>query len=190
MSTNFITELKNQFTNKDSIDAILMTVTRVATAAAFKNKVITKQSATTVTLHKDSVYREQVIESALHNDANKDKNVNEILQFTPEKSIYNHDPDHYCIMYHGKTELPYLYATLVSSCSVYYIDGVEVPKEDVLPYLTPSVQKSWTEPKEHKNVNADLVHDVKPLTYKLSSVQSLHVIENNVVIKNTDFQIA
>lgn len=186
--TNLFESVKNAMSSTDTVEALLMTRTKVATAAAFKHLNIEKHSAVNVTLNAKSVYKDEVINSALKNDGNDATKIDAIVEFKPQASTYLHEDTCYCLATHPKTAQQYLYCTLNSSSSTYYIDGKEVAKEDVLEYLTASVRKSWEEKSTH-NVGNDFDHDVKPLTYKLSSIQSIQILATGEVIKNTEFAI-
>lgn len=173
----------------DTANVLLMTNTKVATAAAHKALNITKQSAVNVTLNRVSAYKDAVINSALKNEENDATKIDAIVEFVPQASKYEHDADNYALATHPQTGMQYLYCTLNSSSSTYYLDGVEITKEEVMGYMTPSARKALEEKTTH-NVGNDFTHEVKPLTYKLSSIQSIQFLDgNNEVIKNKEFLI-
>lgn len=173
----------------DTANVLLMTNTKVATAAAHKHLNITKQSAVNVTLNRVSAYKDAVINSALKSEENDASKLDAIVEFIPNASVYEHDADNYALATHPKTGVQYLYCTLNSSSSTYYLDGQEITKEEVMTYMTPSARKSLEE-KSVKNVGNDFTHEVKPLTYKISSIQSIQFLDgNNEVIKNKEFLI-
>jgi hypothetical protein len=184
----FTNEIKNLFGSNDSIRVGLMTKTRVKTAAKHKELNLIKISSIVVELNKNSVYAEKVINTGLKNDNNADK-VESLLDFTAQKSIYNHDDDCYCIM--EKNGVEYLYCELKTSIPFYFLDDVEINKTDVAQYLTPSDSKKLLEPKTHVvNVgNMGIEHDVKIITPKLSSIQSIQLLDCDKVIKNPDFNL-
>ena len=185
--TTLSQEIKTIFGNNNAVQVLLMTKTKVKTAAAFKHLSIIKVSATIVTLDKQSSYTDHVINSALKLNENSEK-VESVLDFQAKASIYDHDADYYCLMSKGDTQ--YLYATLVSSNATYLLNDVELDKQTVASYMTPSEAKKLLEPTKHTaNVGNDIEHDVKVLTYKLSSIESVQVIESGKVIRNTEFSI-
>jgi hypothetical protein len=188
MFKQLIAEFRNQDT--DTLEVILMTNTPQPTSAKFKDVLIRKQSAVYATLHKHNTYREQVIESAVHLKDNESTNVSSIVDFKPNQTIYLHDPEAYCLLEHPVNHTLYLYVTVNSSSSSYFVDGVETSKEDVLQYMTPSVQKAMTKESVTHNLTNDIKHDVKVVTYKLNNIQSIQFLHNKVIINNTDWHIS
>jgi len=189
-----INSILNAFStnNTSALNVLLSAHTKVATSAKFKALNITKVATLNATLNANNVYTTSVINSALHNNVNNANNINNIVNFTAQQQAhYIHLPDCYAIVQHATNNTLYLYVTVNSASSAYFINNVAVNKADILQYLTASAVKALTT-NNVVNKQHDFTHSVNVKQYKLSNVQSLTILNNNAnsVIVNNTFTIA
>lgn len=141
--------------------------TQVKTAAAHKDKTVTKQVTANVQLF-DSV-KNDVYVNAVKRAA--EKLGQDASNFEASKSHFTHT-DCYSIVVNNGTY--YLYCIYNSAKSRYYIDGKECSKQEVMELLTPSARKAMESKTTHNKTN-DIEHDVIIRTIKLSNIERIKV---------------
>lgn len=155
--------------------AIITQVTKVATAAAHKAVTINKVTEASVQLFNNlneftSVYANAVKRTA-SNIAGNDAAAVEAFQ---AQSNYFEHTDCYSVVKHKTKEAYYLYAIYNNAKSVYFIDGKEATKAEVVQYLTPSAAAALTEARETTvNVTTGVEHSVTVRTVSLQNIVSI-----------------
>jgi hypothetical protein len=188
LQIEFANAILNALQNNNSINVLLTTNIRVKTASAFKHLTITKISTVNATLNASSVYLQQVQASAARIATNAD-NADSVVNFEVQASKYEHLDGAYCIAMLNNAL--YLYTTINSGSSQYYIDNKEATKEEVMQCLTPSARQAMQSPTVYNQTNK-VEHTVNVKTYKFSSIQSLTLLTStqNTVITNDSFVLA
>ena len=145
--------------------------TTVPTAAKFKHLHITKSTKANVQLFSTIGEFTNVYENAVKKRAEK-------LGITPQTAIdnfksqgnyFNHTAC-YSLVEHNTTKKMYLYAIYNNANSIYFINGVETTKQNILQYMTPSAAKAMT---ANTHTTGDVEHDVTVRTIALDNLQSI-----------------
>jgi hypothetical protein len=165
---NLIIEL---LSNNSATFASIEYVTSVATSAKFKHLRITKHTNANVTLFSKlldfNVFARAVKKSAakLENDSQK------VSEFQTQENYFEHT-DCFSIVKHKTKDAYYLYAHFNNAKSTYYVDNIEVSKEEVYQYLTKSVaEKMQQDSSVTHNKQNDVYHSVICRTISLDNIK-------------------
>lgn len=152
--------------------------TRVKTASAYKDIEIVKavsanvQIFGTVSDYTD-VYLNAVKKSAKNISEN---NLENIENFIKSATWWKHiDNAIYSIVKHIEKDIYYLHCIFNSvSESIYFVNGVQTEKADILQYLTPSEAKKLSEDNSIVyNKTNDILHEVHTRTIQLDNIKTL-----------------
>jgi hypothetical protein len=160
--------------NNSTTFASISYATKVATSAKFKDVCISKHTTANVVLFSQltdfDVYRRAVVKSAtkLENDSQK------VESFETQENYYEHDTNCFSIVKHKTKESFYLYAHFNNAQSKYYIDNIEVSKEDIMQYLTKSAAEKLMQDNSiiHNKAN-DVYHSIICRTISLENLKSI-----------------
>ena len=162
-------------------------VTKVATAAAFKNENIQKVTIASVILASSlkahtSVYANKVKRTA---EINTLADALAVEKFVPADNYFEHTAVH-CIVTHKKdVTKQYLYALFNNnSASLYIHNGVVVDEQHVAQYLTPSAAKQMLS-KDTTVVNKthNIKHSAIVRTISLSSIVCIKARKQLLTVK-------
>lgn len=156
--------------------------TQVKTAAVHRDKIIHKVTQANVQIANNllsftSVYANAVRKSAQTFAANLQSNIDE---FVPQNNYFEHTPC-YSVVRHRQQNKYYLYAIFNSASSRYINNGVELSKQEVAEYMTPSAaDKLLNGTRVVENVTHDILHTVQVRTIQLEKIVSIRAMGQTV----------
>lgn len=162
--------------------ASIMYATQVKTAALYKDKIIHKVSVGNVQIANNllsftSVYANAVRRTAQGIAANLQSNID---NFVPQDNYFEHTPC-YSVVRHRQQNKYYLYAIFNNASSRYISNGVELSKQEVAEYMTPSAaDKLLNGTREVHNVTHDILHTVQVRTIQLEKIVSIKAMGQTV----------
>ena len=161
--------------NNSATFASIQYATKVATAAKFKDVRVMKHTTANVVLFSQltdfDVYRRAVVKSATKLEENDSQKVE---TFETQSNYFEHSKECYSIVKHKMQDKYYLYAHFNSAQSSYFVNDIEVSKEDILQYLTKSAAEKLMQDNSiiHNKAN-DVYHSVVCRTISLDNLKSI-----------------
>lgn len=167
-----VEEIKNILNSKGITFGALEYNTSIKTSAKYKNLKIRKHTNANVQLFQSitdfELYKKQVIRSA-----NQIVENGEVTEFETSETWFTHD-EVFSIIRSKKTDESYLYFIANSAKSEYFLDDVQVDKEAIREYLTPSdAKKVFENDGIVYNKTNDVYHMVQPRTLKIDNIVRL-----------------
>ena len=162
-------------TTRGTTMASIVQVTKVALAAKHKAITIKKVTEARVQLFNNLNEHTSVWTNAVKRSAakNADNDAANIEGFQAQSNWFEHT-DCYSVVKHKSKEQYYLYAIYNNAESVYMMDGVEVSKDEVAAYMTPSAAKELLEPYDATlNVTHDVLHTAVCRATALENIVSI-----------------
>lgn len=168
---------------KGTTFASIITVTKVATAAAHKSEQIHKVTTATVQLFNNVSEFTSVYERAVKRSAAKLNSEAEVAHFQTQDTYFFHTDCYSVVQHKTDASKQYLYAIYNNAKSVYVRNDRIISKEDAATYCTPSAQKEMlkTDTTVH-NVNNDVTHDVVVRTIGLASIVQLNAMKQSLTV--------
>lgn len=183
----------NTFITADSVAQLLQDVqgttfaqityvTKVATAARYKDINIVKVTAANVQLFNNvasDVYKQQVQRSAAKIDSNNKDNV---ANFKTQDNYFAHTAC-YSVVQHKQNNKQYLYCIYNNAQSLYFIDNVLATKQQVAEYLTASAaQQLLNTTATTYNVANSVEHTVVVRTIQLNNIVSIAAQQQKLAV--------
>lgn len=169
---------------KGTTFASMITVTKVALAAAHKAENIYKVTAAQVQLFNNINDFTNVYENAVKRSASKDasNDTTSVESFQAQDSYFFHT-DCYSVVQH-KTDASkmYLFAIYNGAESVYVHNGAIVSKADVATYCTPSEAKKLFSDGTVYNVANNITHSVAVRTIGMNSIVELKAMKQVLTV--------
>lgn len=169
---------------KGTTFASMITVTKVALAAAHKAEEIFKVTAAQVQLFNNLSEFTNAYSNAVKRSAAKDasNDTAAVENFQVQDSYFFHT-DCYSVVQH-KTDASkmYLFAIYNGAESVYVHNGVIVTKEHVATFCTPSAAKQMFSDGTVHNVANDITHSVAVRTIGLNSIVELKAMKQTLTV--------
>lgn len=182
-NTISIASIMQALANVSVTFANIVTVTKVATAAAHKHMQIVKITSANVQLYSNvnaanAVYTKAVKRSAASIASNNAANV---AAFTASAASFTHNANCYSIVHNAKTNNTMLYARYLRSNSVYAIINADstftiISKQQAASYCTASTAAKMLDSNTaiHNKTN-NVTHNVRISTVSISNIVALTV---------------
>lgn len=165
--------------------ASIVQVTKVATAAANKDRNVQKVTKASIQLFNNvndyaNVYAAAVKRSA---GAIVDNDPAAVQGFVPKESAYAHTATFSLLQLKTNATKYYLYAIYNNASSLYFIDGQPATKQQVAALLTPSAAKDLLAGTNVvHNATHDIMHTVQVRTISLDSIVQLNAQKQSLVV--------
>lgn len=187
-NSTFITpqQVQNVLANVRGVTlANIVTVTKVATAAAHKAHNVQKVTQASVQLFNNlqdfkNAYTAAVKRSAAQIDAN---DTNKVLNFEQQDNYFAHTSTFSLVQHKTDSTKFYLFAIYNNANSMLFIDNNLATKQQVAALLTPSAAAKMLEESNvvHNKAN-DILHTVQVRTIALSSIVQLNAMKQSLTV--------
>lgn len=168
---------------KGTTFASIITVTKVATAAAHKAEQIFKVTTATVQLFNNVSEFTSVYERAVKRSATKLNSEATVEHFQAQDTYFFHTDCYSVVQHKTDASKQYLYAIYNNAKSVYVHNDKLISKEDAAAYCTPSAQKEMLKTGNVvHNVSNDVTHDVTVRTIGLGSIVQLNAMKQSLTV--------